>query len=352
MAIRSLNWLLGLLSLDISIDLGTSNILINVCSKGITINEPSWVAIEKKTKRLLAIGAEAKEMAGRTTPKVVVIRPLRDGVISDFEITQAMLEYYIGKAHEKHIAPVPRPRVVIGIPAGATDVEKRAVYDAVIAAGAREAYLIEEPTAAALGAMLPINEVRGSMIVDIGGGITEMAVFTMGGVVVSRSFRLGGDKMDQAIVSYIRNKYNLLISERTAEHVKVTLGSAFRLKEEMTLTVQGLNLVSGLPEVLELSSVEIREALANLVRMISETMKDAINETPPELGVDLMEFGICLAGGGSQLRGLPQRLSNDLRIRVWVAEDPLTCVVRGAGQVLEDLDENLPFLVELEGRIS
>ena len=352
MSIRPLNWLLGLLSLDISIDLGTSNTLVNVRSKGIIINEPSWVTIEKKTKRLLAIGAEAKEMAGRAPPNVVVIRPLRDGVISDFDITQAMLEYFIGKAHEKSIAPVPRPRVVVGIPAGATEVEKRAVYDAAMAAGAREVYLIEEPTAAALGAMLPIDEVIGSMIVDIGGGTTEMAVFTMGEVVVSRSLQIAGDEMNQAIVSYIRNKYNLLISERTAEHVKVTLGSAFRLKEEMTLTVQGLNLVSRLPQALELSSVTIREALADSVRMISKTMKNAIDETPPELAVDLMEFGICLAGGGSQLQGLPQRLSNDLRIRVWVAEDPLTCVVRGAGQVLEDFDENLPFLVGLERRIS
>jgi rod shape-determining protein MreB len=352
MTIRPLNWILGLLSLGISIDLGTSNTLVNVLSKGIIINEPSWVAIEKKTKRLLAVGAEAKEMAGRAPPNVVVIRPLREGVISDFDITQAMLEYFIGKAHEKSIAPIPRPRVVIGIPAGATEVERRAVYDATMAAGAREVYLIEEPTAAALGAMLPIGEVHGSMIVDIGGGTTEMAVFTMGGVVISRSLRIAGDEMDQAIVSYIRNKYNLLISERTAEHVKITLGSAFRLKEEMTSTVQGLNLVSRLPEALELSSVEIRDALANSVSMISETIKAAINETPPELAVDLMEFGICLAGGGSQLRGLPQRLSKDLRIRVWVAEDPLTCVVRGAGQVLKDLDENLPFLVELEGRIS
>jgi rod shape-determining protein MreB len=256
LAINPLNWLLGLFSLDIGIDLGTANTLVNIRGRGIVLNEPSWVAIEKKSKRPLAIGAEAKEMVGRTPANVIAIRPLRDGVISEFEITEAMLEYFIGKAHEQSIVPVPRPRVVVGIPSGATEVEKRAVYDATMAAGAREAFLIEEPTAAALGANLPVGDVRGSMIVDIGGGTTELAIFSMGGIVVSRSLRVAGDEMDQDIINYVRNKYNLLIGERMAERVKITIGSAYPLKEEETFTVRGRNLVSGLPEAVEVSSVK------------------------------------------------------------------------------------------------
>jgi rod shape-determining protein MreB len=349
-ALNPLNWLLGLFSLDIGIDLGTANTLVNVRGKGIVINEPSWVAIEKKTKRPLAIGAEAKQMVGRTPANVVVIRPLRDGVISEFEITERMLEYFIAKAHEQSISPVPRPRVVVGIPSGATEVEKRAVYDAAMAAGAREALLIEEPTAAALGARLPIGEVRGSMIVDIGGGTTELAVFTMGGIIVSRSLRVAGDEMDQDIVNYIRNKYNLLIGERTAEQLKINIGSAYPLKEEKTMSVRGRNLVRGLPEAIEISSVEIREALSGSVNIIVETMRDALDEIPPELISDLMEDGICLAGGTSQLQNLTERLSSDLRMRVWNAEDPMTCVARGAGLVLEDLDHMGQFLVGLDRR--
>lgn len=350
MAFNPLNWLLGLFSLDIGIDLGTANTLVNVSGKGIVINEPSWVAIEKKTKRPLAIGAEAKQMVGRTPTNVVVIRPLRDGVISEFEITERMLEYFIAKAHEQSISPVPRPRVIVGIPSGATEVEKRAVYDAAMAAGAREALLIEEPTAAAIGARLPIGEVRGSMIVDIGGGTTELAVFTMGGIIVSRSLRVAGDEMDQDIVNYIRNKYNLLIGERMAEQLKINIGSAYPLKEEKTMSVRGRNLVRGLPEAVEISSVEIREALSGSVNIIVETMRDALDEIPPELIADLMEEGICLAGGTSQLQNLTERLSTDLRMRVWNAEDPMTCVARGAGLVLEDLDNLGQFLVGLDRR--
>jgi rod shape-determining protein MreB len=347
LAINPLHWLLGLFSLDIGIDLGTANTLVHVKGKGIVLNEPSWVAIDKKSKRVLAIGAEAKEMVGRTPANVAAIRPLRDGVISEFDITEAMLEYFIGKAHEQSVVPVPRPRVVVGIPSGATEVEKRAVYDATMAAGARQAYLIEEPTAAALGALLPIGEVRGSMIVDIGGGTTEMAVYSMGGIVVSRSLRVAGDEMDQDIINYIRNKYNLLIGERMAERVKISIGSAFPLKEERTTIVRGRNLVSGLPEAVEISSVEIREGLAASVRVIVDTIKDALDEVPPELVADLMEMGICLCGGASQLQNLADRLSNDLKMRVWLAEDPMTCVVRGTGVVLEDLDNNARFLVGL-----
>jgi rod shape-determining protein MreB len=348
LAFNPLNWLLGLFSLDIGIDLGTANTLVNVRGKGIVINEPSWVAIEKRTKQPLAIGSEAKQMVGRTPANVIAIRPLRDGVISEFDITEKMLEYFIAKAHEQSIVPVPRPRVVVGIPTGATEVERRAVYDAAMAAGAREAYLIEEPTAAALGAMLPVGEVRGSMIVDIGGGTTELAVFSMGGIVVSRSLRVAGDEMDQDIINYIRNKYNLLIGERMAEKVKIAIGSAYPLKEEKTMSVRGRNLVRGLPEAVEISSVEIREALAPSVNIIVETIKDAIDEVPPELIADLMEEGICLAGGTSQLQGLTERLTNELRIRVWQAEDPMTCVARGAGMILEDLDRMGKFIVGLD----
>jgi rod shape-determining protein MreB and related proteins len=322
--------------------------LVNVRGKGIVINEPSWVAIDKRTRQPLAIGAEAKEMVGRTPINVVAVRPLRDGVISEFEITQAMLEYFIGKAHEQSIVPVPRPRVVVGIPSGATEVEKRAVYDAAMSAGAREVGLIEEPKAAALGAGLPVNEVRGSMIVDIGGGTSEVAVMAMGGIVVSRSLRVAGDEMDQDIVQYMRNKYNLLIGERVAERAKMAIGSTYHLPEEKTLPMRGRNLVTGLPESIEVSSVEIREAIAGSVQTIIDTIKDALDETPPEIISDLMEMGICLAGGGALLKGLDRRLTDELHVRVWVAEDPMSCVARGAGMVLEDYEHLSRLLVGLE----
>lgn len=348
MAFNPLNWLLGFFSLDISIDLGTSNTLVNVRGKGIVIQEPSWVAIDKRTREPLAIGAEAKEMIGRTPANIIALRPLRDGVISEFDITQAMLEYFIGKAHEQSLVPVPRPRVIIGIPSGVTEVEKRAVYDAAMAAGAREVGLIEEPLAAAMGAGLPISEVGGSMIVDIGGGTSEVAILSMGGVVVSRSLRVAGDEMDQDIVKYVRNKYNLLIGERMAETVKIEIGSAYLLPEEMTMDVRGRNLITGLPETVELSSVEIREAISNSINTIIKTIRDALDEVPPELLSDLMDRGICLAGGGSLLRGLDKRISEELRIRTWVANDPMSCVARGAGMVLEDYDHLRQYLVGLE----
>lgn len=348
MKFNPLNWLLGFFSLDIGIDLGTANTLVNVRGKGIVINEPSWVAINKKTREPLAIGAEAKEMVGRTPANVIAIRPLRDGVISDFEITQAMLEYFIGKAHEQSIVPVPRPRVVIGIPQGVTEVEKRAVYEAGMSAGAREVYLIEEPVAAALGAGLPISEIRGSMILDIGGGTSEVAIISMGGIVVSRSLRVAGDEMDQDIVQYVRNKYNLLIGERMAEQAKMAIGSAYHLPQEKTMTLRGRNLVTGLPEAVEVSSVEIREAISGSVQTIIDTIKDAMDEAPPEIVADLMETGICMTGGGSLLQMLDKRLSEELRIRAWVADEPLSCVARGAGIILEDLDNLSRFLVGLE----
>ncbi len=348
MAFNPLNWLMGLFSLDIGIDLGTANTLVNVRGKGIVIDEPSWVAIDKRTRRPLAIGLQAKEMVGRTPANVIAVRPLRDGVISEFEITQAMLGYFIGKAHQQTIVPMPRPRVVVGIPSGATEVEKRAVYDASMAAGARETYLIEEPRAAALGAGLPVSEVQGSMVVDIGGGTTEVAIISMGGVVVSRSLRVAGDEMDQDIIQYIRNKYNLFIGERMAEQVKIQIGSAYPLPNEKTVTVRGRNLVTGLPESLEVSSVEIREAISGSVQVIVDTIKDAMDEAPPEIDADLIDTGVCLAGGGAQLQGLAERLSDELGIRVWVAEDPMTCVARGAGMILEDLDRFDDYLVSLD----
>ena len=348
MALNPINWLLGLFSLDIAIDLGTANTLVNVRGKGIVINEPSWVTIDKKLRQPLAIGLEAKEMVGRTPSNVMVVRPLRDGVISEFDVTQIMLEYFIGKVHGQNVVPLPRPRVVIGIPTGVTEVEKRAVYDATMAAGARQAYLLEEPIAAALGAGLPVGEIRGSMVVDIGGGTTEVAVMSMSGVVASRSLRVAGDEMDEDIVQYLRNKYNLLIGQGVAEQVKWNIGSAFPLPTEKTMEVRGRNLVTGLPETVEVSSVEMREALSGSVQVIVDTIRDALDEIPPEIVADLMDIGICLAGGGGLLQGLADRLSDELKLRVWVAEDPLTCVARGAGMIFDDFDTLSRYLVGLE----
>lgn len=343
-----LEWLLSLFSLDIGIDLGTANTLVYVRGKGIVINEPSWVAIDKRTRRALAIGSEARQMVGRTPANIIAIRPLRDGVISEFEITQAMLEYFIGKVHEQTLVPMPRPRVVVGIPSGVTEVEKRAVYDATLSAGAREALLIEEPMASAIGAGLPITETRGSMVVDIGGGTTEVALFSMGGIVVSRSIRVAGDEMDEDIVQYMRTKYNLLAGERMAEQVKIEIGSAYPLPEERIYTVRGRNLITGLPEAVEISSIEVREAISPSVSVVINAIKDALDETPPELIADLMETGICMAGGGSQLSGLTERLAEEVNMRVWMAADPMSCVARGAGRVMEDYDNLRRLLVGLE----
>ncbi len=330
--------LLGLFSLDIGIDLGTANTLVYVRGKGIVINEPSWVAIERDSRQVLSIGAEAKEMVGRTPANIVAIRPLRDGVISEFEVTQAMLDYFIKKAHQHMFTPFPRPRVVVGIPSGVTEVERRAVYDAAIAAGAREAYLIEEPMAAAIGAGLPVTESRGSIVVDIGGGTTEVAVFAMGGIVVSGSIRVAGDEMDEDIIQYARQKYNLMIGEQTAERVKIAIGSAYPLPEEKTMLLRGRNLVTGLPEAVEVSSIEIREALSASVGLIVDLIRDTLDDTPPELVADLMDIGICLTGGGALLKGLAERVTQETHIRAWVAQDAMTCVARGAGMVLENVD--------------
>ncbi len=345
-----LNAVLGLFSQDISIDLGTANTLVLVRGQGIVINEPSVVAIEKKSKKVLAVGDEAKEMVGRTPANIVAIRPLRDGVISDFDVAERMLHYFIRKVHERAILPIPRPRVVVGLPSGVTEVEKRAVHDACMNAGARQTLLIQQPTAAAIGADLPINDAVGSMIVDIGGGTSEMAVFALGGIVVSRSLRVAGDEMDEEIMRYAREKYNLLIGQRMAERIKIAIGSAYPLSEEQTMTLRGRNLITGLPEAVDISSVEVREALSVPVGMIVEEVRTALEETPPELVADLMEQGIALAGGGSLLKGISDRLSDETKMRVYVADDAMTCVVRGGGVVLEHLDTLLHVLTTTEGR--
>jgi rod shape-determining protein MreB len=343
-----LDYFFGLFSLDIGIDLGTANTLVSVRGKGIVINEPSFVALEKKSRRPLEVGARAKEMWGKNPKDILIVRPVRDGVISEFEVTEAMLNHLIHKAHEQSWVPIPRPRVVVGIPSGVTEVEKRAVYDAAVSAGAREVYLIEEPVAAAIGAGLPVQETRGSMIVDIGGGTTEVAVFSLGGIVISRSIRVAGDEMDEDVVQYMRTKHNLLISEIAAQRVKELYGSAYPLPQERMEAVSGRNLVTGLPARVDISSIELREAIAGSVDIIIDTVKDTLDDTPPELIADLMESGICLAGGGGQLKGLAERLTDEVNIRTWVADDAMTCVARGAGRVLEDYTNLRRLLVGLE----
>lgn len=343
-----LDYFFGLFSLDIGIDLGTANTLVYVRGKGIVINEPSFVAVNRKTREPMEVGARAKEMWGKNPRDIVIVRPVRDGVISEFEITAAMLDYLIHKAHEQSWVPIPRPRVVIGIPSGVTEVEKRAVYDAAIAANAREAFLIEEPVAAAIGAGLPVQETRGSMIIDIGGGTTEIAIFSLGGIVISRSIRVAGDELDEDIVRYMRTKHNLLIGEPAAERLKTEIGSAFPLPQERTFPVKGRNLMSGLPATVEVSSIELREAVSGSVGIIVDTVKDALDDTPPELVADLMESGICVAGGGALLQGVARRVSEEVNIRAYVAEDPLTCVARGAGRVLEDYNNLRRLLVGTE----
>jgi len=337
--------LFGLFSLDIGIDLGTAYTLVAVRGKGIVLNEPSFVALDRKTRQPIEVGARAKEMWSKNPRDIVIVRPMRDGVISEYEVTARMLEYLIRKAHEQSWVPIPRPRVVVGIPSGVTEVEKRAVIDATMEAGAREAHLIEEPVAAAIGAGLPVLETRGSMMVDIGGGTTEVALFSLGGIVLSRSIRVAGDEMDEDIVQYMRNKHNLLIGEPTAERVKIEIGSAYPLPQERTMIVKGRNLTTGLPDSVEVSSIEIREAISGSVAIIVDTLKEALDDTPPELVADLMESGITVAGGTGQLRGFAERVTQEVNIRAYVAEDPMTCVARGAGRVLEDYNNLRRLLV-------
>ncbi len=325
-------------SKDIGIDLGTANTLVYVKGKGIVINEPSVVAVNQRTKQIVAIGSEARRMVGRTPSHIVATRPLVDGVISDFEVTEAMLRYFIDKVHNKTYTFLRRPRVVVGIPSGVTEVEKRAVQDATINAGARQAFLIEEPMAAAIGARLPVQDAQGSLIIDIGGGTSEIAVLSLGGVVVAKSVRVAGDEMNQNIIQYARDNFNLLLGERTAEDIKIQVGSAFPLPEPLSAHMRGRDLVTGLPKEVTITDSQVREALSTSVRTIVNSVKSVIEEIPPEIISDIMHKGIVLAGGGALLRGLDTLLHEETKILVTVADDPLTCVVRGTGVVVEDLE--------------
>ncbi len=326
------------LSHDIGIDLGTANTLVYVKGKGIVISEPSVVAINKKTKEILAIGEEAKRMVGRTPAHIVAVRPLVDGVISDFEVTEQMLKYFFEKVHREKFSLFPHPRVVIGIPYGVTEVEKRAVEEGAINAGAREIYLIEEPIAAAIGARLPVQDPSGNMIVDIGGGTTEVAIISLGGIVSSRSLRIAGDEMNADIIEYAREEFNLLLGERTAEDIKIAVGSAMPLKEKIEAPMRGRDLVSGLPKEIIISNDQICQAISKSVNAIIEAIKVTMEESPPELLADIMDRGVILAGGGALLRGLDKLISIETKTIVHIADDPLTCVVRGTGIVLEDID--------------
>jgi len=336
----------GSLSKDIGIDLGTANTLVYVKGKGIVINEPSVVAINKKTGHVLAIGKEAKRMVGKTPGHIVVIRPLVDGVVSDFEVTEQMLKYFIEKVHKESFSILPRPRVLIGIPSGITEVEKKAVIDVTMNAGSREAYLIDEPMAAAIGARLPVTEAAGNMIVDIGGGTSEIAVISLGGVVIARSLRVAGDEMDEDIVRYCRDEFNLLVGEKTAEEIKISIGSAYSLKEPLSVPIRGRDLVSGLPKEVLVTDENIRQAISRSVRIIVNNIKSVVEDTPPELLADIMQKGIILAGGGSLIRGLDKLVANQTGMPVRLMEDPLTAVVRGTGIVLEDLENLRSVLME------
>lgn len=332
---KILNYILGLFSNDMGIDLGTASTLVYVKGDGVVLCEPSVVAIERGTSHVLAVGEEAKRMLGRTPGNIVAIRPMKDGVIADFEITEAMLRYFIKKVHNHRV--LVRPRIVIAIPSGITEVEKRAVKDSAERAGAREVFLIEEPVAAAIGVGLPIQEPRGNMIIDIGGGTTEIAVISLAGIVFSKSIRIGGDEMDEAIIEYLKKTYNLMVGERTSEEIKIKIGSAYPLEEEMSLEVKGRDLIAGLPKAVTITSEEVREALQEPLRAIVEVTKMSLERTPPELAADLIEQGIVMAGGGALLRGLDKLISEETGLPVHVADDSLSAVVNGTGKVLGEI---------------
>ncbi len=326
----------GLFSSDLAIDLVTANTLVILKGHGIVMREPSVVAIHAETKQVLAVGSEAKKMLGRTPGNIIATRPMKDGVIANFEVCEAMIRYFIHKVHNRR--SMVRPRVVIAVPSGITQVEKRAVRDAAISAGVREVFLIEEPMAAAIGVGLPISEASGNMILDIGGGTTEIAVISLSGVVYSRSVRVAGDEMDEAIVNYIKRKYNLLIGERTAEQIKITVGSAYPPEKPQTMDIKGRDLMAGIPKTLVINDQEIREALSEPVSTVVENVKIALERTPPELAADIVDKGIVLAGGGSMLQGLDSLLREETSLPIILAEDPLSAVVMGTGKVLEDMD--------------
>ena len=323
---------------DMAVDLGTANTLVSVRGRGIVLSEPSVVAIERDTKRVLAVGVEAKRMLGRTPNSIIAIRPLKDGVIADFEVTEAMLRYFINKTRVKRFPWQPKPRVVVCVPSGVTEVEKRAVFEATMQAGARQAFLIEEPMAAAIGAGLPIQEPTGSMVVDIGGGTTEVAVISLGGIVVSQSIRIAGDEFDEAIIQHVKRVYNVLIGERTAEEIKFEIGSAWPMLEEIDVEVRGRDLVTGLPRTITMESEEIREAVEEPTAAIVMAVKGTLEQTPPELASDLMEYGIVLTGGGALLKGLDERLRHETGMPVHVSESALTNVCDGSAQALEEID--------------
>ncbi|NOY87213.1 MAG: rod shape-determining protein [Deltaproteobacteria bacterium] len=328
----------GLISNDLAIDLGTANTLIFVKGKGIVTDEPSVVAVQKDARggsRVQAVGMEAKQMLGRTPGSIVAIRPMKDGVIADFEVVEAMLRYFIQKVHNRK--SLVRPRIIVGVPSGITQVEKRAIRESAQEAGAREVYLIEEPMAAAIGAGLPISEPSGNMIVDIGGGTTEVAVISLSDIVLSISVKMGGDKMDEAIVAYIKKKYNLLIGERMSEQIKISIGSAHPMDDIQNVEVKGRDLIGGVPKTIEINNKEIFEALEEPVSRIVEAIKNALERTPPELAADIVDKGIVLAGGGALLKGMDHRLREETDLPIIIAEEPLMCVVKGAGQALTEL---------------
>ena len=331
------DFLFSLFSNDMGIDLGTANTLVYVKNQGIVLREPSVVAIDRETRRVLAVGAEAKRMLGRTPSSICAVRPLKNGVIADFEVTQEMIKHFIRKVHNRR--SLLHPRIVIGIPSGITEVERRAVQESAEQAGARAVYLIEEPMAAAIGADLPISEPHGSFIVDIGGGTTEAAVISLGGMVVSKSIDIAGDEMDEAVMLHLRRKYNLLIGETSAEDVKIQIGSVFPLMEENSMEVKGRDQTTGLPKTVLITSEEVRQSLMEPVQLILDVIKNTLEETPAELSADLVDRGIMLAGGGSLLRGLPELIRQETQLPVQRAADPLSCVVMGAGKFLEELEK-------------
>jgi rod shape-determining protein MreB and related proteins len=325
------------ISKDMGIDLGTANTLIFVKGKGIVLREPSVVAINTDMKRVLAVGEEAKQMIGRTPGNILAIRPLKDGVIADFDVTQTMLKKFLEKVSPK--SAFTSPRIVICFPSGVTEVEKRAIDEATKQAGARDVFLMEEPMAAAIGAGLPVNEPTGSMIVDIGGGTTEVAIISLGGIVTSKSLRIAGDELDQAIITYIKKEYSLMIGERTAENVKIEIGSAFDLEEDNTMEIRGRDLITGLPKVISIGEAEVREALKEPITAILDAIKTTLEKTPPELASDIMDKGIMLTGGGALLRGLDKLINNQTNMPVHIAETPLDCVALGAGKALDTIDK-------------